>query len=100
MIDATVITLYPEENRGVFDAYAAETGKELLVTVDSVGMNEYYRAMAEGLAPEVVFIIADWADYAGEKRLTWDGVEYHVIRASRRGMSMRLTCERGAFNGA
>lgn len=100
MIDATVITLFPEGNRGVFDAYAEETGKELLVTVDSVGMNEYYKAMAEGLEPEVVFVIADCADYAGEKRVLWNGEEYHVIRAARRGMSMRLTCEKGAFNGA
>ena len=99
MINATVITLLPEENRGVFDAYATQTGKDLLVTIESVGMNEYYKAMAEGLAPEVVFVIADWADYEGEKRVIWDGDEYRVLRAARRGMNMRLTCERGAFNG-
>ena len=99
MIDATVITLLPEENRGVFDDPTETTGTTVLVTVDSVGLNEYYKAMAEGLAPEVVFVLSDWADYSGEKRVLWEGTEYHVIRAAKRGMTMRLTCERGAFNG-
>lgn len=99
MLDATIITLMPEENRGVFDARTETTGKDLLVTVESVGMNEYYKALGEGLEPEQVFVIADWADYSGEKLVLWDNVPYSVIRATRRGMTMRLTCERVAFNG-
>ena len=98
MIDATVITLWPEENRGIFATRATTEGSDVLATVDSVGLNEYYKAMAEGLEPEVVFVLADYADYAGEKLVLWNNVPYTVIRATRRGMTMRLTCQREAFN--
>lgn len=99
MILATDIWLVPEENRGVFDARTETSSKNVLATVDSVGMNEYYKAMAEGLEPEVVFVLADWADYAGEKLVVWQGQNYKVIRAAMRGVTMRLTCEKEAFNG-
>ncbi len=92
------ITLYTEQPRGVFDAPGTDT-RTVFATVTDVGMNEYYQAMSLGLAPEIVFEIAVFSDYKGEKLLTYNGDQYRVIRASRRGMKERLVCGKVDVNG-
>ena len=81
MVAADVITLIGESPtaHGVFDA-ATESERVVMCTVRSVGMQESYQAMSLGLSPEYVFDIANKADYCGEKRVAWHGVEYSVLR--------------------
>lgn len=98
MILADTITLYKETPRGVFDTVGTDS-RTVYADIAEVGMNEYYQAMSAGLAPEIVFELADWSEYDGEKRLVYNDVPYKVIRAAKRGMKMRLVCEKEAFNG-
>lgn len=97
MILATTITLYKETPRGVFDTVGTDS-RTVYADVADVGMNEYYQAMSAGLAPEIVFELADWSEYDGEKRLVFDNIPYKVIRAAKRGMKMRLVCEKVDIN--
>lgn len=72
-------------------------------TVRSVGYNEYYRAHEQGLEPSVIFALADYADYDGERLVRWgekattDGLDwaqyYRIIRTYSDGKGIELTCE-------
>lgn len=97
MISPTILTLYPEETRGFFDT-ASTNSREVYAEIADVGLNEYYLARSAGLSPEIVFELTDYADYNGEKLCEYAGQMYHVIRAARRGMRQRLTCEKVDVN--
>lgn len=81
MLHADVLTLIAETpaEKGVFDI-AAQTEREVLCTVRSVGMREAYEAMGHGLHPEWVFVLAHDFEYQGEKKCSYNGVSYRVIR--------------------
>lgn len=89
-----VLTLIPEAPvaHGVFDA-PKETEKTVYCTVKSVGMNEAYKAMANGLKPQYVFTLTDYADYNGEKVCKYNGVRYRIIRTYRNNQGIELTVE-------
>ena len=61
--------------------------------VRSIGMNEFYKAAEAGLAPSVVFVLADTAEYKGERRLTWHGRPYQIIRTFTDGIKIELYAE-------
>lgn len=69
------------------------TDRDVRVLVRSVGMNEAYQAMANGLNPSLVFTLRDASDYQGEKILKFRGKEYRVVRTYQAGRSVELTCE-------
>lgn len=94
MLRADVIYLIAEDpaRRGVFDA-AEPTEKQRLCVVRSVGMNEFYKAAEAGLAPTVCFILADFADYAGERLLRWGDRRYQIVRTYVDGTRVELYAE-------
>lgn len=77
---------------GVFDNYTPSS-RQVFCTVRSVGMNEAYQAMSNGLHPQFVFSLSDYADYEGEKIVLYNNAKYRVIRAYRNNQSIELTCE-------
>lgn len=81
MVRATTITLLGEDPKahGVFDA-PTETGIEVYVEAISVSQNEFYKAMQNGLEPEIVFMLTDYGDYNGEKVFLYGEERYRVIR--------------------
>lgn len=81
MIRATTITLLSEDPaaHGVFDA-PTEIQNEVFAEVISVSQNEYYKAMANGLQPESVFRLTDYADYDNQKVFLYEGERWRVIR--------------------
>ena len=81
MVRATTITLLGETPaaHGVFDA-PTESETEVFAEVMSVSQNEYYKARQNGLEPEYVFMLTDYADYNGEKVFLYGGVRMRVIR--------------------
>lgn len=97
MIAPTMLTLFTEVPRGYFDTAGTNT-REVYAEVADVGMNEYYLARSAGLAPTIVFELTDYADYNDEKLCEYAGQRYRIIRATRRGMRERLTCERVDVN--
>lgn len=83
---------------GIFDT-PTETAKMVYCTVRSVGMSEYYQALAHGLQPTMVFILADAADYNGEKVCLYHDKRYRIIRTYTTGGRIELTVEEGTVDG-
>lgn len=81
MVRATTITLLSEDpaSHGVFDA-PEETETEVFAEVISVSQNEFYKALQNGLTPELVFRLTDYGDYNGEKVFLYEDERWRVIR--------------------
>lgn len=94
-----VITLVSESPaaHGVLDEIT-ETQKQVFCTVRSVGMSEAYQAMSNGLHPQFVFVLSDYADYDGEKVAIYNGKRYRVIRTYRQNQGMELTVEEATID--
>ena len=94
-----VITLVSESPaaHGVLDEIT-ETQKQVFCTVRSVGMSEAYQAMSNGLHPQFVFVLSDYADYDGEKVAIYNGKRYRVIRTYRQNQGIELTCEEATID--
>lgn len=79
----------------------AETETEVYVQPRGVYQAEFYNAAQLGLKPSVTLHLASREDYAGQKRLRFENVEYNVIRvdwtAQRDGLN--LVCEERVNNG-
>ena len=89
-----VVTLVGENPaaHGAFDAPLNER-RTVYTVVRSVGMQEAYQAMANGLHPSIVFTITDATDYLGEKIAEFHGKLYRVVRTYQKGFCIELTCE-------
>ena len=79
MIRATTITLLTETAHGVFETNTP-VRREVFAEVKSVKMNEFYTALNDGIQPEYIFTLTDYADYNGEKTIIYDGTYYDVVR--------------------
>ena len=95
MMFRDVLTLISETPvaHGVFDTQVQETPRQVFCTVRSVGMNEAYQALSNGLHPQFVFILSDYTDYGGEKICEYKNVRYRIIRAYRNNQAVELTVE-------
>lgn len=88
------------------DAYLnqvpAYSDRDVFVHPESVRLSEFYQAAASGLKPEIVLVLANFADYEGEKVVLFEGKEYTVLRTYRRPDrdSLELTLEEREENGA
>lgn len=94
MMFRDVITLVSESpaTHGVLDE-VTETQKQVFCSVRSVGMSEAYQAMSNGLHPQFVFVLSDYADYSDEKIVIYNGKRYRVIRTYRQNQGLELTVE-------
>lgn len=95
MIRATTIDLLAEtpEAHGVFDA-PVETATTVFAEIRSVSRSEYYQAMSAGIEPELVFMLTDYADYAGQKVFTYNGERWRVLRTYSNGQALEITARR------
>lgn len=93
MVRAEVITLIPQEERGVFEA-STEQGKKVFCSIQSVRMSEFYRAKNEGIEPEFIFVLPYYRDYNDEQFVDYKGVRYRIVRSYVDGMKCELTVER------
>lgn len=68
-----------------YDEYGNETIKHSETTVfvkpRSVYASEFYAAAQIGITPSIVLVIANRADYDGQKLVEYNGVNYEVVRA-------------------
>ena len=65
--------------------------REVFAQLRSIGQSEFYQAQADGLKPELKFILADYLDDQGEKEVLYDGKRYSVLRTYRDGHKIELT---------
>ena len=72
----------------------AETQRTVYCEVKSVSRNEFYMATAQKLKPEIVFVLADYADYANEPVVEYNAERYTVIRTYRTDSQLELVCQR------
>lgn len=81
MVRATTITLLGENPaaHGVFNT-PEEIQNEVFAEAMSVSQNEFYKALQNGLEPEMVFRLTDYGDYNGEKVFLYEDKRWRVIR--------------------
>lgn len=73
-----LITVSPEAN-GV-GMPQTETKRTVYCTIKSIGMQEAYQAMGQGLNPELKVILAHDFEYAGERLCEIGGQRYNILR--------------------
>lgn len=100
--ELTLISVNSTEN-DMGDIIAMESRIEVLCDVESVTRSEHYSASANGLRPEIVFVLNQY-DYNKQELVEFEGVKYRVIRSykskkSKRIDDLELICE-GAVNRA
>jgi len=90
----SVLTLISEspEAHGIFETHT-ESKRVVFCEVRSVGYQEYYRALEQDLHPTMIFRIADYAEYQGEKICEYDGVRYRIVRTYIDNAAIELTVE-------
>lgn len=74
-----LITVSPEAAGAGTDRQ--ETRRTVFCTIRSIGQQEAYLAMAQGLNPELKIVLAQEFEYAGERLCEIEGVRYDIIRA-------------------
>ena len=79
---------------------STSTERTIFAEVKSIRQDEFYQAQAVGLKPEIKFVIADFADYEGEKKLKYapfGGTEevYTILRTYRTNYKLEIVCKRG-----
>lgn len=76
-----------------------ETRRPVLCNVNSIGGREFYEAAAQGLKPEIEFVVHRY-EYNGEQKVEFEGEKYTVIRTYATGFEeIELTCEKDVGNG-
>lgn len=97
-----VITLLKETNtiNEYGDTVQTFAERQVFADAKSIGQTEFYQAEAVGLKPEIKFLIADFADYNGEKQLKYKpfgGTEeiYTVLRTYRNKINLEIVCKKG-----
>ena len=73
-----LITVSPEA--GGVGTEPAETKRTVFCTVRSIGQQEAYLAMGQGLNPELKVILAHDFEYDGEGLCELDGKRYQILR--------------------
>lgn len=83
------------------DKVVTTSERTIFAELKSIGQTEFYQANANGFKPELKFVIADYLDYQGEKKLKHQefnsdkGETYEVIRTYRNGTLLEITCGKG-----
>lgn len=76
------------------DPVEVESTKEVFAAVRSVGMRETYEALAAGLKPELVFVLADYYDYDDQEEIEHEGTRYRVLRTYRKDVELEIVVTR------
>ena len=65
------------------DPVTKETSRQVFCGIRSIGQKEFYQAHANGLKPEIKFVLADYLDYENEMLAVYNGQRYRVLRTYR-----------------
>ena len=76
------------------DPVEVETRVDVFAASRSVGMRETYEAMAVGLKPERVFVLADYYDYDDQEEIEHEGIRYRVLRTYRKDVELEIVVTR------
>jgi len=73
-----LITVSPEAAGAGTDRQ--ETSRTVFCTIKSIGQQEAYLAMGQGLNPELKVVLAHDFEYQGERLCEVGGVQYDILR--------------------
>lgn len=79
----------------VGDMIANETKVPRFAKLKSIGQSEFYQAQAQGLKPEIKFIISDYLDYDNQEIVIHNNFRYKVLRTFRSGNEIEIVCYGG-----
>lgn len=63
--------------------------------IKSIGQSEFYQAQAQGLKPEIKFVLADYLDYDNQEEVIYNNFRYKVLRTFRTGNEIEIVCYGG-----
>lgn len=66
-----------------------------LAKIKSIGQTEFYQAQAQGLKPEIKFVLADYLDYNNQENVVYNDFLYKVLRTFRTGNEIEIVCYGG-----
>lgn len=66
-----------------------------LAKIKSIGQSEFYQAQAQGLKPEIKFVLADYLDYNNQEEVIYNGFRYKILRTFRTGSELEIVCYGG-----
>lgn len=67
----------------VGDQIETQEKKMRFAKIKSIGQSEFYQAQAQGLKPEIKFVLADYLDYENQEEVVYNGFRYKVLRTFR-----------------
>lgn len=79
----------------VGDHIETEEKKMRFAKLKSIGQSEFYQAQAQGLKPEVKFVLADYLDYENQEEVIHNNFRYKVLRTFRSGNELEIVCYGG-----
>jgi SPP1 family predicted phage head-tail adaptor len=80
------------DQNDIGDIVETKTEREVFADKKSIRQNEFYQAAATGLKPELMFVVRT-IEYQGERKLSYDGKEYNIIRTyDKNGEFTELIC--------
>lgn len=74
-----LVTKTVDKNK-VGDSITKEERKMRFAKLKGIGQSEFYQAQAQGLKPELKFVLADVFDYEGQKEVIYNNFRYKVLR--------------------
>lgn len=84
-----------KEKNEVGDILTKETKVPRFAKLKSIGQSEFYQAQAQGLKPEIKFVISDYLDYENQEQVIHNNFRYKVLRTFRSGNEIEIVCYGG-----
>ena len=78
--DVISLLTITNSTNGMGDTVETIVKHEVFAKVKSIGMKEKYEALAVGLKPELVFVLADYYDYDNQEYIEYEDNRYKVLR--------------------
>ena len=79
----------------VGDQIETEKKEMRFAKLKSIGQSEFYQAQANGLKPELKFVLADYLDYDNQEEVIHNNFRYKVLRTYRTGNEIEIVCYGG-----
>lgn len=83
------------ETNDIGDQIKTEERVLRLAKIKSIGQSEFYQAQAQGLKPEIKFVLPDYLDYENQEEIIYNGFRYKVLRTFRTGNEIEIVCYGG-----
>ena len=80
----------------VGDQIETTTNALRFAKLKSIGQSEFYQAQAQGLKPEIKFVLPDYLDYNNQEFVVYNDFRYKVLRTFRTETNeIEITCHGG-----